>query len=88
MTIRQEAYHLIDDLSDDNVRLMIVLMTKISGKQTENSNIKVFDEESSRAESIRAFEEMEELRKLSKTYDFADFETEREAAIREKFGDF
>ena len=88
MTIRQKAYHLIDDLSDDNVRLMILLMTKISVNQPGYSNGQVSDENTSKADRIRAFEEMEELRQLSKTYHFEDFETEREAAMREKYGDF
>ena len=84
MTIRQEAYRLIDDLTDDNVRLMVLLMTKITGNQGYSSVSAPSDHERSETDRIRAFEELQRLRKTAEAYQFSDFESEREAAMREK----
>ena len=65
MTIRQEAYRLIDDLTDDNVRLMVLLMTNITGNQADGSLYAQYDCERSATDRIRAFEELQRLRKTA-----------------------
>lgn len=88
MTARQEAYRLIDGLSEDNVRLMVILMTKIAGNQTTDVPNPVTGNEISAAEKIRAFYELQESRKSAGAHGFSDFEAEREAATKEEYGSF
>ena len=87
MTLRQKAYRMIDDLTDENVRLMIVLMEKLSHNQPKQRSASLggIDPEN---DGVRALKELEKLRAISRTYYFGDFETEREAAMKEKYGDF
>ena len=82
MTLKQQTHTIIDGLSEDNARLMVNLMEKITGNQAADVP------GPAPAEKIRAFHELQEMRKSASAYGFSDFETEREAAMIEKYGDY
>lgn len=83
MTMRQQAYGLIDRLSDDSVQLVIQVMKKMLPHDRENkAAITPVDSETSA--KMRAYLRMQELRKETAHYDVS--ETQRAAAIDEKFG--
>lgn len=104
MTLRQEAYKLIDTMTDDNIRILIQLMYRLEPKtDSEPLNFSKSVTSSGREQStdeyvkdLKADDRMEALRWMQKKheemsdniYADLDFEKEREEALTEKYGDF
>ena len=86
MTIQQEAYQMIDTLADSSVAIVVEFMRKLPQKKDFPSPS--MDPKATRSRKMLAYERLQELRKEMAMYNFGDFETEREAAMREKYGDF
>ncbi len=81
MTVRQEAHGLIDRMPEESVRALIPVMAKLipfrkKPMETHSSNT---------SPKMQAFRDMQEMRKASVKYDFS--ETQRTAAMAEKYGD-
>lgn len=75
MTLQQQAYGLIDRLSDDNLHVVIQFMTRMLPQETGQ------DVATSR---MAAYLRMQELRKETAKYDLSD--AQRGEALDEKFG--
>ena len=83
MTLRQQAYSLIDSLPDDSVRSVIRVMRTMlpgDGRKTGTKNASS-DVDSSK---MKAYLRMQELRKETAKYSVSA--AERAAALGEKFG--
>ncbi len=86
MTVRQEAYNLIDNLPEDSVRVVIEVMTRMMPVQktaAKKNNVKRYS-----SSKMMAFRRMQELRQETKKYDIIDFDAERTAALEGKYGSF
>lgn len=73
--LQEKAVSMIGNMTDDKVQFVIDFMQQL-------------DFESDPAEKMRAFEQLEELRKTAAEYlppDF-DYENARDEAMREKYG--
>lgn len=85
MTLQQQAYGLIDRLSDDSIQVIIQVMRRMlpHEKQTERINTASSDTVSPK---MKAYMRMQELRKETVKYDVSD--AQRDSALDEKFGIF
>ena len=84
MTLRQEAYAMIDDLDEDSLQTVIETIRSVK------PDVAAKVERESLQKSQRAFERLEELRKQAYLYvpkDF-DYEAARAEAMEEKYGRF
>ena len=81
VTLRQEAYSLLDRMPDENIRILIPVMAKLIPLQKNQSAANSVDS----SPKMQAFLDMQEMRKTAVKYDFS--EAERDAAIAEKYGD-
>ncbi len=81
MTVREEAYGLIDKLPEDRVRAVIQLMRRMSPVQQKKEV-----REDAAAPRMKAYHELQEIRKEASRYAFSM--DERAAATDEKFGSF
>ena len=84
MTLQQQAYGLIDALSDDSVLVVIQVMKRMLPHETKVDGDSLGLSEDS--PKMRAYLKMQELRKETAKYDIS--ESQREAALNEKFGEF
>ena len=87
MTIQQEAYSLIDTLSDDDVKAIVNIMirmlpTRSFADEATNSGSVVPDRK------MQAFNRLKELRKIAAESSVIDFDIERENGVRGKYGEF
>ena len=86
MTVQQEAYSLIDTLSEDKVRLIVqVMLNMLPGK---NEHDIPQSDKISETQKMNAFHQMQELRKESHKYPVPDFEAARAAGMEEKYGQY
>ena len=85
MTIRQEAYQLIDDLADNSVKIVVEFMQTLPRKNKEADYPS--PQPGAKTRKMIAFERLQEMRKEMASYHLADYETERAEAMREKYGD-
>ena len=84
MTIKQQAYGLIDELPEDSVQAIIQIMIRmIPAKHPREKSEK---EENKISQKMEAFLELQEMRKKAKKYNFTL--DDRAAAMDAKFGDF
>ena len=84
MTIKQQAYGLIDELPEDSVQAIIQIMIRmVPGKQQKE---KCEEEKNVMSQKMEAFLELQEMRKKAKNYHFTL--DDRAAAMDAKFGDF
>ena len=84
MTLRQEAYAMINDLDEDSLQTVIEMIRSVKPDVAQKV------EEESLQRSRKAFEHLEELRKQAYLYipkDF-DYEAARAEAMEEKYGRF
>ena len=87
MTIQQEAYGLIDTLSDDDVKAIVNIMVRMlptrsfADKDTNIGSV-VPDRK------MQAFNRLKELRKIAAESSAIDFDIERENGVRGKYGEF
>ena len=81
MTARQKAHGLIDRMPEESVQALIPVMTKLiplwKKQQTEKT--------AEISPKMRAFLDMQEMRKTAVQYDFSI--TQREIAMTEKYGE-
>ena len=80
MTLREEAYSLIDRMPEESVRALIPVMVKLIPLK-QNTTAAQSPAISSK---MQAFLDMQQMRKASVQYDFSD--VQREAAVFEKYG--
>lgn len=83
MTIRQEAYRLIDRLPEDSVHAVVEIMIRMIPAMKSQPAIKETEKISPK---MKAFMRMQELRKEMAKYNIS--EAERAAALDEKYGEF
>ena len=81
MTVREEAYGLIDRLPEDSVRAVIQIMRKMSPVQKKKAI-----HANAVTPKIKAYLELQEMRKEASKYAFST--DERASAMDEKFGSF
>lgn len=86
MTIRQEAYSLIDALPDESVARLVSIMLLLPKKDATIIDDKINIKELSQTDKQKAFNRMKELRKISTKYQLGDLDEERAKAVEEKFG--
>jgi len=86
MTIRQEAYSLIDALPDESVATLVRIMLLLPKKDSIIINTKTNTKKFSQSDKQTAFHRMEELRKISAKYQLGDLDEELANAIEEKYG--
>ena len=79
MTIQQEAHNLIDVLPDESVANLVSIMLLLPKKDKVIVDDKISIKQ-------KAFNRMEELRKISAKYQLGDLDDERANAVEEKFG--
>lgn len=79
MTIQQEAHNLIDVLPDESVANLVSIMLLLPKKDKVIIDDKISIKQ-------KAFNRMEELRKISAKYQLGDLDDERANAVEEKFG--
>ena len=85
MTLQQQAYGLINRLSDESVYALIQVMMRMLPH--ERGKVKTAEEASEPVSSkMRAYLRMQELRKETAKYDIS--EERRAAALDEKYGTF
>ena len=80
MTVREEAYGLIDRLPEDSVRAVVQIMRRMTPA------IKKAERPNTLTPKMKAFHELQELRKEAVKYDFSA--DERALALDEKYGPF
>lgn len=83
MTIRQEAYNLIDNLPDDSVKAVIQIMIRMapaSDKTEKKADCQ------SVSLKMQAFLRMQELRKKMPAYDLST--DQKDIYLKEKYGSF
>ena len=83
MTLQQQAYGLIDRLSDESVAALIEIMTRMLPHERGDRAIR----ENTAGEAspkMKAYLRMQELRKETAKYDLS--EAQRAAALDEKYG--
>ena len=83
MTIQQQAYGLIDRLSEDSIQVVIQVMKRM----LPNEDKKTETEESGTRtdpDKMKAYLRIQELRKISSKYDIS--ENQRAAALDAKYG--
>ena len=81
MTLQQQAYGLIDRLSDDSVQIIIQVMIRMLPEKRERADTK---ESEANTPKMKAYLRMQELRKETAKYDFS--ESQREESMNEIFG--
>lgn len=81
MTLQQQAYRLIDSLSDDSVRAIIQVMRRMVPEAREENYAQTADMPS---QKLRAYQRMRQLRRETAQYEFS--EAQRGAALEDKFG--
>ncbi len=79
MTVKQEAYSLIDSMSDESVSIIVQIMRLLPQRKAETSR-------QPRSESMEAFARMEERRGRMRDIDIS--EAQRQMALDEKYGLF
>lgn len=84
MTIQQEAYSLIDTLSEDKVKLIVQVMISMFPEKKSN----YYSELKETPSKMKAFHEMQKLRCRSSEYGIKDIDTELHAAIEETYGKY
>ena len=77
MTIRQEAYRLLDGLSEDGVRAVVGVMLQMTPKQVEKEQD---------TDKMKAFKKVQELRKITAAKYEVDIEEARKEGLMEKYG--
>ena len=81
MTVREEAYGLIDQLPEDSVRAIIQIMVRMApAKKKEQFSSAVLSPKK------KAFLELQEMRKEAAKYHFSA--DERASGLEEKYGAF
>ena len=83
MTVQQQAYWLIDQLPDECVEAVISIMTNMLPQDKKKGALGI-----SGTKKMAAFYEMQRLRKITAAYEITDYDTEREYAVSEKYGEF
>ena len=85
MTLRQQAYGLIKQLSDESVYALIQVMMRMLPH--EHDDVKTEEDRPGPVSSkMKAYLRMQELRKETAKYDIS--ETQRAEALDEKYGTF
>lgn len=79
MTLRQEAYSLIDTLSDEGIRAVIHIMRMIPPDISHSDSEKL-------SEKMEAFNSLQQLRQESAKYNITDYDAERNSALTAKYG--
>ena len=77
MTLRQQAHGLIDRLPESDIRPMIQIMSRMLPRRMP-------DDTQARSPKMRAFLDLQEMRKHAAEYGFS--EQDREDAMIEKYG--
>lgn len=81
MTVREEAYGLIDNLPEDSVKAIIQIMVRMAPAKKKTAAHK-----SAMTPKKKAFLELQEMRKESAKYNFSL--DERAFALDDKYGAF
>lgn len=84
-TQRTEAYALIDALPEDSLTLVVSLMRKLAGCVQPLTNTQ---QSKDATDKLNAFHELEAMRSKIAQYGPFEYETDRAAALEEKFGSF
>ena len=79
MTLRQEAYSLIDTLSDEGIRAVIHIMRMIPPNVSHSDSEKL-------SKKMEAFNSLQQLRQESAKYNITDYDAERDSALTAKYG--
>ena len=83
MTIQQQAYGLIDRLSEDSIQVVIQVMKRMLPNENMKTEAKEVAAETDSAK-MKAYLRIQELRKISSGYDLS--ENQRAAALDAKYG--
>ena len=83
MTLQQQAYGLIDRLSDDSVQVIIQVMKRMLPQEDRSDKLKKSEMITPK---MKAYLRIQELREETSGYDIS--ESQREAALDEKYGTF
>ena len=83
MTIQQEAYRLIDGLSDKNVRIVVEFIRNLPKDAISDSTATIASDR-----KAIAFARLQEMRKEIAACQPGSMEEERTAAMSEKYGFF
>ena len=81
MTVREEAYGLIDRLPEDSVKAVIQIMIRMAPEQKKETK-----PTAALTPKMKAFQELQAMRKEGARYDFSA--AERAEAVETKFGPF
>ena len=83
MTVQQQAYGLIDELTDESVQVVIQDMKKMLPQERK---AKVVNDEHAVSDTpkMQAYKRMQELRRETAQYDIS--ESQRALAMKEKYG--
>ena len=81
MTVREEAYGLIDRLPEDSVKAVIQIMIRMAPEKQKRTPLAA-----SMTPKKKAFLELQKMRKEGAKYDFSM--DERATALDEKYGAF
>ena len=79
MTLRQEAYSLIDTLSDEGIRAVIHIMRMIPPSVSDVKGDGI-------SEKMKAYNNLQLLRQETAKYNITDFDAERDSALTAKYG--
>ena len=85
MTLQQQAYGLIDRLPDDSVQIVIQVMRCMLPHDKQTTTV-ASEQGDIVSPKMKAYLRMQELRKETAKYNVS--ETQRDAALNEKFGTF
>ena len=87
---KKQAHELIDAMSNDCFVIFFALMRKIAdlekSSEATDSHIDIESVSSDISEKLKAFYEIESMRSEIAQYGPFDYESERAAALEEKFG--
>lgn len=84
MTLQQEAYEMMNGMSDDNIRFIMEVIRRITPAETEEKSLP----SNARTKKMQAFENLERMRKQAVFHSDFDYEKEIYEAIGEKYGGF
>ena len=86
MTLQQQAYTMIDQLTEDNVKDVIQYMTTMLAHS--NSDCQTIIIKTKEKKKLQACFKLQSLRRKIHTYAIDDCKAERECAMLEKYGEY
>lgn len=88
MTLQQQAYTMIDQLTDDNIKDVIQYMTAMLAHSNNDCQTIIIEAKEKEMKKLQAYFKLQALRREIYTYAIDDCEAERECAMLEKYGEY